>query len=142
MSKRISESLIVLCVLIIVLGCALELTQAWLYALPLTFSGAAGLFAALLWRFRPLRRATLLGFLIPAGVPFAFGVYVMAHELAYFASLRPGEGACGMGMLMAWSMILIIAPVCGGIGATIVAIASAVDRAVVNHKHPSTPRTP
>ena len=77
-----------------------------------------------------MSRPTIIGFVAGAALPVAYGVYVVVHEIAYYASLGPGEGACGMGMCLAYSLIFIVGPVCGSVVAITVAASSAIGRAL------------
>ena len=59
----------------------------------------------------------LLGFLIFASVPVAFGFYGLRRESLYYASLPPGTAACGMGSLGAMVLIVFVGPIFGLVGA-------------------------
>lgn len=66
-------------------------------------------------------RASLVGFLAGAALPEAAGIYLLAHDIAYNASLPlgPNEARCGMPALGAWAMVLFVGPLSGIAGATI-----------------------
>ena len=63
------------------------------------------------------RHPLILGFVTGYAPPFVYGIYVIRHELAYFA-LHPGP-QCGMGMLLAYTLILCVGPATGVIGAAV-----------------------
>lgn len=65
--------------------------------------------------------ANFIGFVAGAVIPAEYGVYIVAHEIAYRAAmpLIPNTAYCGNGMLGACLLILFVAPVCGAIGAAI-----------------------
>lgn len=77
-----------------------------------------------------MSRPTVIGFVAGAALPVVYGVYVIIHETAHRASLGPGEGACGLGMCLAYSLIFIAGPVCGTVVAIAVAAGSAIGRAL------------
>lgn len=79
-----------------------------------------------------MSRPTIFGFVVGAALPVAYGVYIVIHETAHRATLGPGEGACGLGMCLAYSLIFIVGPVCGTVVATAVAAGSAIGRALAN----------
>jgi hypothetical protein len=84
-----------------------------------------------------MSRPTIIGFVTGAALPVSYGVYVFFHEMAYRSSLGPGEGACGMGMCLAYSLILIVGPVCGTVVAIAVAAGSTIGRALTKTRDPT-----
>ena len=62
-------------------------------------------------------RWAMIGFVLSAAIPVAFGSYGMYQDQIHLASLGPTEGACGMGALGSLVMIFMIGPFCGMIGA-------------------------
>lgn len=70
-----------------------------------------------------MKRA-LIGFAAGATIPAATGVYLLIHELAYRASLPrlPNAAFCGMGMLGAYVLIFLVAPLTGAFGGVIAEI--------------------
>jgi len=84
-----------------------------------------------------MSRPTIIGFVAGAALPVSYGVYGFFHEMAYHSSLSPGEGACGMGMCLAYSLIFIAGPVCGTVVAIAVAAGSAIGRAIAKRPDPT-----
>ncbi len=72
-------------------------------------------------------RATIAGFMAGAGIPISLGIYIIAHEHSYRASLPSDAnlGHCGMPILGAWFLILA-GPFCGVFGAAIGLASSAI----------------
>ena len=62
-------------------------------------------------------RWAMIGFVLGAVVPVAYGSYGMYQSHIYFASLGPNETACGMSALGSFVMLFMIGPFCGMIGA-------------------------
>lgn len=69
--------------------------------------------------------ASYLPMIVGAGIcfvlPITYGIYVIVQEQTYWAShpLGPNEGRCGMGMMLAFAMIFVVAPVSAAFGALI-----------------------
>jgi hypothetical protein len=58
----------------------------------------------------------LMGFVLTAVVPVAFGLLALRNEFAYSASRPAGTGSCGMGLLAAVMLIAVGGPLIGTIG--------------------------
>ena len=65
------------------------------------------------------RRWALLGFLIGAIYPIGCGIYGICQFRLYVATLPQGMPVCGMPVLGAYAMILVVGPVFGLIGAAL-----------------------
>lgn len=59
----------------------------------------------------------LRGFLVGALPSIAYGIYLTIQFRQYVATLPSGSGVCGMPMLAALGMIVVVSPVSGLIGA-------------------------
>ena len=72
-------------------------------------------------------RWALTGFALGASLPVGFGIYGMQQHYAYVASLGPNEAACGTAALGFLTLIVVVGPFCGMIGAASGWIASGID---------------
>jgi hypothetical protein len=75
-------------------------------------------------------KAALIGFLACSAIPVAYGIRIMAHEVAYRDAnpLGPNEVYHASGMMLAWLWILIVAPICGAIGSGITLAGASIYR--------------
>lgn len=72
-------------------------------------------------------RWVLIGFMIGASIPVAWGAYMLYRASLYAASLPPGTAQCGMGSLAAMIVMIVLigsAPICGLVGGFVGWIAS------------------
>jgi len=138
MPTQLADSLVVFCVLGILIGVVFELNQQVRYGLPLILGGGVALGGVLTARSFGMKLATLVGFSLGAAIPVAWGSYGIAHDIAY-REAHPGDGYCGMGLLLAECSILVGGPVCGAVEATVVTGSLAICRAVGRHAAPVPP---
>lgn len=61
----------------------------------------------------------LMGSVMAAALPIAFGLLALRSELAYAVPRPPGVAKCGMGALAAFMMIVIGGPLFGAIGGVV-----------------------
>ncbi len=66
---------------------------------------------------RSKSRWALIGFVLGAAPPLAYGVYGMQQHYSYVAASAPGEAACATGALRSLAVIFVISPFIGLIGA-------------------------
>lgn len=57
--------------------------------------------------------SALIGFAVGAGLPVAYGMYVLIEFHRYVDSLPPGDGVCGMPALLGYMLIFIGSPALG-----------------------------
>jgi len=104
---------VVICISVAELGMSCKMQELSPYEPPKTSKLCARRLAPRGYKYWPL-----IGFLIFASVPVAFGFYGLRRESLYYALLPPGTAACGMGSLGAMIMIVFVGPIFGFVGAT------------------------
>lgn len=127
MPKRLDEILIVLSVIAILAGLALDLHDRSLYGFPILLGGGAVMAGAVLWRSRVMPPAPTIGFLVGAAVPLAVGVSGIAYSVAYH-NAHPDAYVCGTSGCLTFALIFILGPACGVFGAAVVVISSSLWR--------------
>jgi|GEM_PF-5458752 hypothetical protein len=67
----------------------------------------------------PIFTGFIVGFAIPFGCGVVGGAYVAIREHLHYAShpLQANEARCGMGMMLPFILVFLIAPVCSVFGA-------------------------
>lgn len=73
-----------------------------------------------------MSRILLIGFLFGVTIPAGIGIRLLVHEMQYQAShpLTENHAYCGMGLLVAWVLMLFVGPICGVVGAVIAKVGS------------------